>query len=97
MPVFDKQDAEYLDWLNHHPDGYVLNRYRCRSDGYLVLHRAACERVRSYNRMAQPGGFTTRSYIKVCAGTIAELEDYIRRNTGRQDGSFTRRCSKCGP
>lgn len=97
MKVFDNQDCEYLDWLTKHPNGYVLNRYRYKSDGYLILHKADCEKIRSYNKMAQPGGFTSRSYIKVCADTISDLEDYVRTNGGRPDGTFTRRCSKCGP
>lgn len=97
MKVFDSQDGEYLHWLTEHPNGYVLNRYRHKSDGYLVLHRAACERIQNYNQMAQPEGFTSRSYIKVCSDTISDLENYVRTKTGRPDGSFTKICSKCGP
>ena len=97
MKVFDKQDGKYLDWLVEHPNGFVLNRYRCKSDSYLVLHKAGCDRIRNYNQMAQPGGFTSRSYIKVCADTISDLEAYVRTKGGRPDGTFTRRCSKCNP
>ncbi len=97
MEVFDNKDSEYLDWLNAHPNGYVLNRYRCKSDGYLILHKSNCDKIRGYNQMAQPGGFTSRSYIKVCSDTISDLEGYVRTKTGRSDGTFTRRCSKCGP
>jgi hypothetical protein len=30
MKIFDDTDAPYLEWVEQHPDGYVLNR-RCGS------------------------------------------------------------------
>ena len=78
MEVFDDRDVPYLTWLHEHPNGFVLNRRRGKSNGYLVLHCAGCRTIKDYNNMARPGGFTARAYIKVCADTVAELEQYAR-------------------
>lgn len=82
MEVFDDRDAPYLDWLQSHPDGYVLNRRRGSSDNYLVLHRSACNKIRNYTQMARPGGFTGRGYIKVCSNDIESLHQYARNKGG---------------
>jgi hypothetical protein len=95
--VFDGGDECYLNWLREHPDGYVLNRCRCKSEGYLVLHRSKCRKIQDYNNMARPGGFTGRSYIKICAKTIADLQEYARAKGGRPDGSFSGKCRTYNP
>lgn len=95
--VFDGGDEPYLTWLRDHPDGYVLNRRRGTSEGYLVLHRSKCRKIQDYNNMARPGGFAGRKYIKVCAKTIAELKEYARTKGGRPDGSFSGKCHTCSP
>jgi 5-methylcytosine-specific restriction protein A len=97
MEVFDNRDKPYLAWLKSHPSGFVLNRRRGKSDGYLVLHRATCAKIQDYNEMARPGGFTTRGYIKICADTVEELHLYARVRGGRGDGSFSAKCSMCNP
>lgn len=97
MEVFDDRDAPYLSWLHEHPGGFVLNRRRGKSDGYLVLHRAGCGKIQSYNIMARPGGFTGRAYIKICADTVAELQQYARSKGGRPDGTFSGHCRICNP
>lgn len=79
---FDNDAGLYLAWLREHPDGYMLNRRRGKSDNYLVLHRAGCQRVQDYNAMARPGGFTARGYIKVCSDSLAELQQW--RSFGQQ-------------
>lgn len=96
--TFKDGDGAYLDWLYGHPKGYVLNRYRSGlSRSYLVLHASGCPKIGSYNRMAKPGGFTTRGYIKVCAENLDELHLYARDECGRPDGSFSGACTKCMP
>lgn len=97
MQVFDDRDTPYLEWLNQHPDGYVLNRRRGSSIEYLILHRAGCGRIRNYSQMARPGGFTGRGYVKVCSESLELLHQYARTKGGRPDGSFSGRCSSCSP
>jgi hypothetical protein len=97
MEIFNDRDEPYLTWLHNHPDGYVINRRRGKSDDYLILHRSRCRKIKDYNKMARPGGFTGRAYIKVCADTIAELQHYARTKGGRLDGSFSCKCRACSP
>lgn len=102
--VFDGRDdshddKSYLTWLHaHKEDGFVLNRRRGKSDSYLVLHRAnrdgASCNISNYNKMARPGAFTERKYIKVCSTTIESLKTYVRKH-GRSDGSFSDKCRCC--
>ena len=86
----------YLRWLTEHPGGFVINTRRNMPSDYMVLHRASCRKISSYNRMAQPGGFTSRAYIKICGDSINELSQWVSTN-GRLDGSFSKECSKCRP
>ncbi len=95
--IFDYSDTAYLDWLHSHPEGYVLNRLRGSSSQYLVLHRATCDKIKKYTKMAKPGGFTERSYIKVCALHVDDLRAYARYKAGRLDGSFSAVCPICKP
>ena len=40
MVTFLEDDAGYLNWLNTHPDDFVLNTYRNLAPAYLMLHHA---------------------------------------------------------
>jgi hypothetical protein len=42
MQRFVDDDRGYLDWLDHHPDGFVINTVRTPSAAYLMLHRSGC-------------------------------------------------------
>ncbi|WP_424945627.1 hypothetical protein [Candidatus Spongiihabitans sp.] len=86
--LFDGNDDLYQNWLAAHTDGFVINtsRREARRGTYMVLHRARCKNI---NESPWPhGGFTERSYIKVCALTVDELRAWARTN-GRVDGSFS--------
>lgn len=92
---FDGNDAAYHAWLAANPRGYVINTRRTQPPSYMVLHRANCPRIRRDSDVARKGGFTERSYIKICATEIAILREWVRRH-GRTDGSFSNECSSCG-
>jgi hypothetical protein len=92
--VFDGNDAAYQAWLVANPRGYVVNTRRSKRPAYMVLHRADCATIRRLSGMARRGGFTERSYIKVCAVEIGALRDWVRRHD-RADGSFSTECSLC--
>lgn len=93
MQMFDGDDHLYLQWLASHPGGFVLNRRRGRSDDYLVLHRASCRLIGEAVGMAA-GGFTERSYVKVCSD---QLEELCRHAVAvrRMEAAFTAKCSRC--
>lgn len=94
--VFDGNDADYMAWLARHPYGFVVNTRRQPVPDYMVLHRASCHRISRYTSVSSPGGFTERAYIKVCAGTIEALQEWVRHN-GRSDGTFSNECGSCKP
>jgi hypothetical protein len=93
---FLESDATYQDWLANHPEGFVLTMLRSRPPDKMYLHRASCYKIRVYNRMARPGGFTERDYIKICATGVEILRDWVRAN-GRPNGTFSGECSSCKP
>lgn len=74
MQRFVDDDRGYLDWVDHHPDGFVVNTARTPSAAYLVLHRASCGTI-----TGKPArGITfTGEYAKVC-GERNELEEFAR-------------------
>lgn len=93
---FDGNDAGYYRWLEQHPHGFVINTHRSPSADYMVLHRARCSHISQPIHEVKPGGFTERAYIKICAGDIDALRDWVRAH-GRNDGSFSSECQQCKP
>jgi 5-methylcytosine-specific restriction endonuclease McrA len=90
--TFRKQEAAYFEWLNAHPTGFVLNTRASLSPEYMMLHRGSCKFVTGYLGKAGPGGFTERSYRKVCAETVAPIKVWVSSN-----GGHLSTCSHCGP
>jgi hypothetical protein len=78
MQQFVDDDHGYLDWLDHHPDGFVINTGRTPSAAYLMLHRASCGTI-----SGKPASGTTfmGEYAKVC-GERNELEEFARHLGG---------------
>ena len=92
--VFDRDDQLYQDWAEDHPNGFVVNTRRGIDPSYLILHRSNCRFIRQHNRIAKPGGFTERNYIKACAEDIDSLSRWAEQHGG-PSGGFTKRCSFC--
>jgi hypothetical protein len=74
MRHFVDDDAGYLDWLGHHPDGFVINTVRDPSPSYLMLHRPSCWTI---SRLQPRATTFTGEYIKIC-GTRGELSAHAR-------------------
>jgi hypothetical protein len=72
MQRFVDDDRGYLDWVDHHPDSFVINTGRTPSAAYLMLHRASCGTI-----TGEPARGTTFTgeYAKVC-GERNELEEF---------------------
>jgi hypothetical protein len=94
--TFDHGDAAYLKWLRANPTGYVVNAERSPRLSYMVLHRATCPSISSIKAPGRPGGFTERSYIKICSTNVAPLNIWVRQHGGTS-GAFSKRCSRCNP
>jgi hypothetical protein len=85
---FQNAEQEYLGWLRQHPDGLVVNTERGKPLRYRVLHRASCPLISEYIGRSEPGGFTERTYIKLCSTSNAALCSLM---------PGLKRCSRCDP
>ena len=86
--VFQHDDDAYLEWLDAHATGYVVNMGR--KEGELVLHRTECSTLKRQSNKA------LTEHPKLCANTVANLRAYVRSHiTGAND--FSKRCSLCKP
>lgn len=95
VETFDSDDTGYIDWLERHPDGYVVNTRQVIDPEYLVLHQSGCSSIRKYPKMEEnPGGFTERRYRKICATSHSELKNYLVHLTGNSS-PFSKVCVKC--
>jgi len=90
---FIDRDADYLEWVDKHPEGFVLNMRRSPSPEYLVLHRASCSTISGQRDV---GAYTSRDYRKAVALEIAELS-WLARKYGRRNGTFSKICMRCAP
>jgi hypothetical protein len=86
MQRFVDDDRDYLDWLDHHPDGFVINTGRTPSAAYLMLHRTSCGTITG---TPARGTTFTGEYAKVC-GEWNELEEFAR-----QLGGHAQPCGLC--
>lgn len=97
MDVYVLSDDEqgYLKWLPSHPDGYVVNTRRELDPSYLILHRAQGRSIRRHRNIdANPGGLTERAYSKICANSLGQLKEHLRKKTGKSE-PFSKRCARC--
>jgi len=92
--LFRDNERGYFKWLKDHPTGFVLTTGRSIEPGYMSVHRARCRMISKYMKNMKRGAFTERAYIKICAGRLEELSDWIQRHEG---SGFTKRCSICNP
>ncbi len=76
---FQDDDTGYLAWLATNPAGYVLNCTPTPSTSYLLLHQATCFTI---SRQPTGGSSWTHEYIKVCASTYSELDEWALLETG---------------
>jgi hypothetical protein len=88
--IFKNDDAGFRAWQTGHPQGFVLNRQKGKTDLYLILHRARCRQIAT--RSGNPHACTGMKYIKVCADSIEPLEAHAVE----QGGPLTK-CRICNP
>lgn len=85
---FDKREMEYLQWVQAHPEGYVVNldRARVRAE-YPIVHAASHKLVSSPSRT----NYTDGDYIKVCSENLHDLEKWALSTARRP----LARCGVC--
>ncbi|MFD3165201.1 hypothetical protein [Herpetosiphon sp. NSE202] len=91
--VFDGDDEAYFNWMEQHPEGFVLNVFRSSIVGPHVVHRSNCGHIRRGPGM-DAGAFTTRTQYKVAAFTVDQLETW--RNYYQPDAAI-KYCQTCNP
>jgi hypothetical protein len=83
--------ASFQVWRREHPAGYFLN-LRTKTDA--MLHRTICQHVGDTEWQCDEDGFNSLTKRgKVCAKSIAELEDWA---TNRGYSSL-KKCPDCDP
>ena len=87
---FKDDDGGYLAWLSEHRAGFVLNITRSYSAATAKVHRAEC---RTINGKPPRGTTWTGPYVKVCADSLAELD----QKTISLVGKLILRCRICHP
>ena len=91
MEIFVNDDSGYLDWIDRHPDGFVVNTYRTPNPQYLLIHRASCH---SISKKTSPDyTWTEGGYLKACASAYDELDRWARREVGGE----LKACTLCKP
>ena len=93
---FANDDRGYHQWLQAHPDGFVLNVRRDYAPKYIVLHSAQCPNIRDLYGVRAFGACTARAHRKICGLTIPELAQWARAR-GRSDPPFSKMCERCLP
>lgn len=75
--VYKDDDQGFFDWLDDHPDGYLINCERSPKPNYLVLHRPSCPH---FDRA--PSIHWTKDYIKICSARRDDLEEWAVGTVG---------------
>ena len=75
MQEFDNKEEEYLQWIDTHPNGFVINLEK--SNNNPVLHKADCGDIAG----AHPN-YTTEGYKKICSMNERELKEWCIKEAG---------------
>jgi len=96
VQVFDERDESFLEWMETHPDGLVLNTKRSPRHTYAVFHQAGCSHIQSTADSWQEDAFTGRDFIKVCSQKPESLKQWLRGNRPNAVDP-SQRCQDCQP
>jgi len=91
--IFDSGDRPFLQWMQAHPNGYVLNAAGGRGSRYLMLHRSGCHHISGYTTLQSEGAFTQNGYIKICSTALADIQDWISAH--REASATFKPCATC--
>jgi hypothetical protein len=75
---FTDDDAGFFEWLEQHPDGWLINTDRDPNPKYLVLHRTdGCGHFKGAH-----SGDWTRANTKLCSPNRQDLEQWAKGTVG---------------
>jgi hypothetical protein len=69
---FEDRETDYLQWLDEHPNGYVLTTQKVFHPE-IRLHSSKCFYIGKYMRHMRPDAFTGGLWKKVCSSDVDEL------------------------
>lgn len=78
--VFDSGDEPYKQWMEEHPEGYVLNVKRKTSSGFAVFHDSQCSHILGVLSSHRSDAHTKHDKIKVCAEETEPLVEWLTDN-----------------
>jgi hypothetical protein len=91
VEVFDANEPAYIHWMDVHPQGFVVNTGRKDGSRDAILHRSQCMHI-YVMKSQEPGAFTDREYIKVCADSSGELQAWIAAHRSSAKMSYCQTC-----
>jgi hypothetical protein len=77
MVIFLDEERAYLSWIGHHREGFVIEAQRRPTRKRPVLHRAACDEIRSSG--SRHSHWTTGRRLKACGLDRSELIAWSER------------------
>jgi predicted HNH restriction endonuclease len=93
---FDSDDAAYLLWLQHNPNGFVINTKRTVDRGSAVFHTAHCTHIRTVRSTEKASGFTQGEWIKFCSNDRSVLMQHYAAVSKASTVTLVR-CRSCSP
>ena len=74
---FENDEDKYLSWAEANPFGYILNVVKTDYNSYPTVHA-----VRHALWTSKRESYIRADYIKVCSGSLEELEHWAQGNYG---------------
>jgi hypothetical protein len=93
VEIFENDDAGYLEWIDRHSSGYVVNGPRPLGSGYLMLHEATCVHISVPASNYTDGSWTGHEFGKLCANRRADALAWLQSELDR----VPERCASCAP
>ncbi|MBT3368241.1 MAG: hypothetical protein HN416_13895 [Nitrospina sp.] len=90
--IFQNNEKGYISWINKHKSGFVLNIGKDNNPEYRVLHSASCGSIIAYHEGKEDDMHTGRGYIKICAKTLKEINEWVK-NYGGATKPKSHRCT----
>ena len=80
LKEFNSGDEPFLEWMENHPDGFVLNVKRKPSSAFAVFHDSQCSHISGVLSSHRSDAHTKHNKIKVCAEETEPLVDWLMDN-----------------
>lgn len=96
VKVFDSGDESYREWLENHPEGYVLNTVRSPEGIYAHFHHPDCSHISGFSSQHRSDPYTKHYRIKVCADETEPLIEWLIENRPNSV-AVASPCKRCKP